>query len=598
MYEIFTLNNRLREAQHVVLYGAGYLGKKTYDFLVLQKIRITCFCDSMKYGGKTIDGLEIIGPEKLIKIPDVCVVITVAKAWMEIYDKLLELGIPKENIISHVGLSNLCTLNEGLLKGKKILVSGTGTESLRVLYQLLAHGIGIEGFLDEEAADGKLLNRNIYRKKAIKDWKNTVVIVQPTEIQETFSDEAKIGIDNSFKGYFGKDIYVGREKISIMLLHELDRFKKDRKLVIYGTGEYALKCYQILQMLGYEIEYFVSSTDIETQIEHKQVVSIYDLIYQPDEYYIYVCVEQVDYENLTYELKSLGYRELYDYAPAWERGIDRIYDPHLGYICITVESGKEYNGFYTIPANSDAKIYKILVLGGSTSDPWVGPIKLWCQILWEICQEHGYNVEVIIGGTMGYTSAQELLKLVRDGINLNVDLVISYSGTNDIYDRGEYPFLHSFQLDVCTIFDNREKGLRSSRGLKRKKGDPYYEWLQNERMMHGILNEFQIPFLAVHQPVLWSKGGKKYIDEITKEKLHRSTIVDTEGYEMAIKNAYSARDKVKYDAENTEWLYDFTTIFDDESEVYVDVVHHTEKGNRIIAEKMFVLLEKEFFGRG
>ncbi|MDE6053083.1 MAG: hypothetical protein K2G55_04845, partial [Lachnospiraceae bacterium] len=356
--------------------------------------------------------------------------------------------------------------------------------------------------------------------------------------------------------------------------------------------EYSLKCYKILQMLGYEIEFFVSSTDYETQIEHKQIVSIYDLIYQPDEYYIYVCVEQVDYEKVTYELKALGYHELYDYSPAWERGLDRIYDPHLGYICITVESGKEYNGFYTIPANLDTKKYKILVLGGSTSDPWCTPVKLWCQILWEICQQHGYNVEVIVGGTMGYASAQELEKLVRDGINLNVDLVISYSGANDIFDRGEYPFLNLFQLDVCTIFDNREKGLKSSRGLKRKKVDPYYEWMQNERMMHGILNEFQIPFLAVYQPVLWSKSGKRYIDEITKEKMHRSTIVNAEGYEQAIRNANSAREKIKYDAENTEWLYDFTAIFDDEPDVYVDVVHCTEKGNRIIAERMFGLLEK------
>ena len=96
---------------------------------------------------------------------------------------------------------------------------------------------------------------------------------------------------------------------------------------------------------------------------------------------------------------------------------------------------------------------------------------------------------------MGYASAQELGELVKDGINLNVDLVISYSGANDIFDRGEYPFLNSFQLDVCASFDNREKGLKSSRGLKRKKVDLYDEWIQNERMMHGILNEFQTLFL-------------------------------------------------------------------------------------------------------
>ena len=598
MNEVFTLNQMLIEAQNVVLYGTGYFGKKIYDFLVGQKIKITYFCDSKKYGDTTMEGLEIIEPERLLTLPGLCIVITAAKAWMEIYDKLLRLGLPKENIISHVGLCNLHSINAGVLQGEKILISGTGNESLRVLYQLLANGIGIEGFLDEEIAGGRILNRNIYGKKDIADWNDTIVIVQPEEALESFPDEAMKGIDNLFKGYFGKDIYVGREKISILLLHELNRFKGDRKLAIYGTGEYALQCYKVLQLLGYDTFCFVSSNDNENQIDHRQVISLYDLVYQSDEYFLYICVEKTDYEKVTNELKMFGYRELYDYAPAWERGLDRVYDPHLGYICITVETGKEYNGFYTFPAKLDTKKYKILVFGGSTSDPWCCPVKLWCEILRDICQEQGYNVEIITGGVMGYSSAQELGKLVRDGINLNVDLVISYSGANDIYNRGEYPFLNSFQLDVCAVFDDKEKGLKSSRGLKRKNVNPYAEWMQNERMMHGILNEFQIPFLAVYQPALWSKGGKKYIDEITKEKLHKSTIVDTENYEVAIKNANNARAQIKYDAEKTEWLYDFAAIFDDESEVYLDVVHCTEKGNRIIAEQMFKLLEKLLLRNG
>lgn len=592
MNEVFTLNQMLREVQNVVLYGAGYLGKKTYDFLAGHKIKIAYFCDSRKYGDTTMKGVEIIEPERLPTLQGLCVVITAAKAWMEIYDKLLRLGIPKDNIISHVGLNNLFSINAGLLQGKRILVSGTGNESLQVLYQLLAQGIGIEGFLDEEVAGGKLLNRNIYGKKEITDWDDTIVILQPEEASASFPAKIMTGIDHSFKGNFGKDIYVSREKISIFLLHELSRFRGDRKLAIYGTGEYALQCYKILQLLGYEIACFVSSAGNEEQIEHTQVVSLYDLVYQPDEYFLYVCVEQTDYEKTAHELKMFGYHELYDYSPAWERGLDRIYDPHLGYICITVEAGKEYNGFYTFPANSDAKKYKILVLGGSTSDPWCSPVKLWCEILRDICQEQGYNVEIITGGMMGYASAQELEKLLRDGINLNIDLVISYSGANDIYDRGEYPFLNLFQLDVCNIFDDKEKGLKSSRGLKRKNVNPYDEWLQNERMMHGLLNEFQIPFLAVYQPVLWSKGGKKDIDEIIKEKLHRSTLIDTESYEMAIKNAKNARANIKYDAGKTEWLYDFSAIFDNEPGVYLDVVHCTEKGNKIIAEQMFELLEK------
>lgn len=590
--ELFILNQRLREAQNVVLYGAGYLGKKIYDFLVQEKIRVTYFCDSMKYGSKTIDGVEIIAPEKLLMIPGLCVVITVAQAWKAIYDKLLKLGISKEDIISHIKLNNLYIVNKEVLQGKNIFISGTSDSSLRILYQLLAQEIGIEGFLDDQISGGRLLNIKVYAKKEIKNWNNTLIIVPAMENTDTYPTEAEVCVDNSYKGYFGEEIYVGKERISIRLLHELKSLKKNRKLAIYGIGEYALKCYKILQMLGYEIEFFISSTDADMQIEHKRVVFVYDLIYQPEEYYIFVCVEQADYEKVTLELRELGYHEMYDYSPAWKRRVDRIYDPHLGYISLTVESGKEYNGFYTFPAKLDTPKFKILVLGGSTSDPWYAPVKLWCEVLRDICHEHGYNVEIITGGIMGYISAQELIKLIRDGINLDIDLVVSYSGGNDLFYSNEYPFLNAFQIDACIKFDNLKKGLKSSRGLQRKEVNPYCEWLQNERMMHGILNELNIPFLAVYQPIFWSKMGEQCVEDIAYEKLHKSILSNAESYGKAIENAKIARTKIRDDASKIEWLYDFTAIFDGESGVYTDVIHCTDKGNQIIAQKMFEVLEK------
>lgn len=599
MKKLFELNKRLSEARNVVLYGAGYYGKKMYDFLVCEGVGISYFCDSNKEAGQKFEGVEIVSPEKLLEMSDLCIVITGAKAWDKIYDKLLKMSIPKEDIISHIGLNNLCILNKELLETKDIFISGTDENSLRVFYKLLVEEIGIEGFLDEKwCMPGDLLNRRVLKKDAVENWENKIIIGQPTGNIGDYPQEATLCIDNSFKGYFGKDLCTKAGRIDIKLLHDLKRLKGNRKLVIYGTDEYAWKSYKILQLLDYDVAFFVDTMGSEKQIDNKPVCSVYDLMYHSEKYYIFVCVQPKDYENVIFELKGLGYHEGYDYIPAWERGLDNIYDPNLGYVTITVESGKEYDGFYTFTAGRAEKKYKILVLGGSTSDPYCVQVKLWCEILRDICLENNFNVEIVTGGVMGYSSAQELVKLIRDGINLNANLVISYSGANDIYERGEYPFLNTFQKEVCVLFDKSERGIKSSRGLKRKGVEAYNEWLQNERMMYAILNEFHVPFMSVYQPVLWSKKGNLTVEEIGYETLHKSLLINAEVYEKAIENANIARTKVVEDSRNIEWLNDFSAIFDGQSEVYVDVVHCTEKGNRLIAEKMFELLEerlKKFF---
>jgi lysophospholipase L1-like esterase len=57
---------------------------------------------------------------------------------------------------------------------------------------------------------------------------------------------------------------------------------------------------------------------------------------------------------------------------------------------------------------------------------------------------------VVNGGTGGYTSNQELLKLIRDGLELRPDIVISYSGVNDrgFYGELPYPMVHTYQRQL------------------------------------------------------------------------------------------------------------------------------------------------------
>ena len=73
----------------------------------------------------------------------------------------------------------------------------------------------------------------------------------------------------------------------------------------------------------------------------------------------------------------------------------------------------------------------MLVLGGSTTDPYYNGIKSWPYFLQEMFDDNSINVRVLNGGVIGYTLAQELLLLLRDGLSEAPDYLIDFSGYND-----------------------------------------------------------------------------------------------------------------------------------------------------------------------
>lgn len=601
MENLFYLNKEIEEAENVVIYGAGNYGKEVAEYFADIGIKVDFFCDSnCKKVGQWIKNIEVIEPEKLLELNNICIVIANTKAWKQIYDKLIKMGIDEKRIVSNVGLNNMCIIKKEILKDKKVQIAGADEFGLRLLYKLLDVGIYIDGFLDDDEAlwGGSLLNKKIFSGKEIDNREDIIIIYHSREETEKECGGGVTLFDNSFQGWQCSGLFINNIFVNFRVLHYLALIQKHRSIVIYGSDECAGKCEKVLNLLDIKTEYFIDEKEEERELNGKRIKSVYDLLYEDDKRYIYICGEnaQRDYEKCRTQLIELGFEEGLDFAPSWERNGYHIFDPHLGYIPITSASGKDYRGFCIFESGKMKGKYKVLVLGGSTSDPYYMPFKSWCEILRDICKENGWNVEVICGGTKGYFSAQELLKLIRDGIWMKPDLVISYSGLNDVYERGEYPFLCDYQKELCGYFDDRQNGLESSRGVRRKRESAYYNWRINMRMIHGVLSEFAIPFLAIGQPSSWAKEGKNDIRELEYQILHKSLLTDGKSYESAIKNARDMRENVKSDSERFEWLEDFSDIFDGKSGMYVDVVHCSEKGNRIIAEKVYELLKEKFLG--
>lgn len=109
-------------------------------------------------------------------------------------------------------------------------------------------------------------------------------------------------------------------------------------------------------------------------------------------------------------------------------------DPHLSHAHDPEHlKAMGYNvtpGFVTYDSGVSGDALKIVVLGGSTSDPALG--YSWPELLAGVLKERGAKATVLNGGVAGYSSNQELIKLTRDVLPLGPDIVISMSGVNDL----------------------------------------------------------------------------------------------------------------------------------------------------------------------
>lgn len=286
---------------------------------------------------------------------------------------------------------------------------------------------------------------------------------------------------------------------------------------------------------------------------------------------------------------------------ALAHGKFKALDPHLGYAHANNEQAvKDVNKDYTwvdgflIYEKDVTDIRKlpspvILTLGGSTTDGIIYGHS-WPEHLARAMRAKGIKGTVVNGGTGGYSTNQELLKLLRDGLEFNPQLVISYSGVND---RGDYsllpnPMVHTYQRDLLhAMTTTPEPGflpntLQALRLLSGKKGDLDFslgvgttrtlaqQYERNLRLMNAISQANGSKFIGFIQPC-------GYFGNALEPGAGKSNI-----YRQKIRELYE--DLVKI-APRISYLRDATKILDGHPEVYKsDYVHLEENGDKMIAD--------------
>lgn len=357
---------------------------------------------------------------------------------------------------------------------------------------------------------------------------------------------------------------------------------KDKEIVFYGAGSIAARIAAIVQAFNREIKCIVDK-DEKKQGEvlyGVPVISPYDLLNE-DKSRIIVLLTLTAYEEAEQTLNGMGYIKDENYTSLGDivRGkATDTFDPFLGYTRTDDIEGFSFLG------SADAEI-KILTVGGSTTDCSTGGINSWPYYLYEKCMENDVDCLIINGGMSGYYSGQELLKLLRDGIYFNPNLVISYSGYNDAgnsaCDDLRYPLVSSYLRNAVGKMNQIKK-----RGYGYEKEITDAEnWIKNTRMMNAISKEFDAAFFSFLQPCIHT--GDYILDE--REQVAFSTLqrylnrnVDT------ITKFY---ENVKNEINNIPYIHDFTNIFAGMSGIFYDACHCGEEGNQIIANEIYIKIQ-------
>lgn len=364
-----------------------------------------------------------------------------------------------------------------------------------------------------------------------------------------------------------------------------------KKVVIYGAGFQGALMLNIMDALGKEVLFFLD------QNHEKQKNGFYgyevktpeDILFE-DMSKIMVIIAAGIKKEVEEILSGLGLRENVEFVHGGTLRHEscNLIDPFLGYNRLA-----DINGF-KIMGNYDKKNRNIICLGGSTTDYSYFEVKSWPELFSEILEKDNINLNVLNGGVIGYRSSQELLKLIRDGLELEPALVISYSGTNDLTDNA--PMIgNKYLYEIWGKMENSIIGNGSKSIWLADSMDIFYGtktqldvaeyWYRNEIMMCNICRGFGIPFLGILQPSVFTKGTEMY--SLYEERSFQTFSLREYSTEQFMK----AKQLVNAGTEKN--IVDFTTLFDKCENIYVDICHVFEQGNKIIAEAIYKTIKEK-----
>lgn len=322
-----------------------------------------------------------------------------------------------------------------------------------------------------------------------------------------------------------------------------------------------------------------------------------ELSHKEKEYFIIVAIYS-GHKRVAEELVRGGYRYNIDCTisstSVYVAEIDMV-DPLLGY----TRSAEGCPGIVTYGEPAGERDFIVLVLGNSTSDSSTANLNSWPYYLHtelsKICKQ---NIVVYNGAISGYHSGQELLKLCRDGLDLRPSIVVSFDGVTEmggmdttvkrrkLVQKYQWRMWENIMECPGAIPDSLHmRNLKKlSAGMEETLRDSEV-WINNERKMHAICEEFDVKYIGCLQPMI----ARGCILDTEIRALLEDMGVNEEYYR--IQNLFL--DDAIEQMREYDYLKNLTMLFDGKDNVYHDSIHYSERGNQLIADAVADLIIEE-----
>lgn len=307
-------------------------------------------------------------------------------------------------------------------------------------------------------------------------------------------------------------------------------------------------------------------------------------------------------------------------------------DVLLSHVHNNPDNCKVFGGFtrgeYTVYAEEDQNKPVILILGGSTSLGFYQHFAnglTWPKYFSELIKNEFFILNGAIGG---YSSLQELLKVIRDAPRIkNLHTIISLNGINELPDyqgidsvrKINYPFLSDIQYEMNNTNKWKDQRVPKFMNLMERVMPNFHSlfvfllnnnksvsqqnvksnlpnaiplsaaerWELNVRRIYALANEQGVKYFVFLQPTLGLSGDQsipspKSNDEILFNNLSKEYLTE-------IRNLYRL---LISKCNEMDFCIDISDVANPTGNNYKDARHHNENGNLIIAKKIYDELKK------
>jgi len=573
---LFVVKDEILEKKNLYIWGIGKGSKRLFLKLLVRGVHICGFVTNEKSKA----GIKLYARPVLYKadekIQNRCLKIILPKGTFADY--------PDEIIIAE---NELWKIND-LVYMENINIWGAGKIGTEITKLFVSEKRRVNIYDTDKNKAGQCIEAIPVQNAEKLQGSKMIIAAAYSRTDEILDIAGNLHIDNIFLANELDDeriIFQGKHKCILKYrcnFYEILRDTKGKKCFLYGD---------IIEENRKQYEIFFRELGIEMHsVEGSQ---IYDLLYEER---VYILIDGENLLPITKQLEDMGlvFGKDYNFLNAY-RG-DIFYkqrmglDINLGY---TKFDESKYPGFCVFGENNK-KDLRIVTLGGSTTDATLYPFKSWSELLYNKMHKAGMNVTVFCGGVNGYQVSQELIKLIRDGIPLKPDIVISYSGLNNLDVEEDYPFYQSYQSQLFECLMKRQP-MNAFNGFKREnllsKGIKSEEtlfayWMRMQKYMKACCREENIKYLGILQPNMLNKKTYSLYEHEISVNFEWCQGINT------IRHSHEFRKNI---CAKESGLYDFSDLFDNERDVYIDGGHVWEHGNEMIADKILRLIMNEGF---